>query len=69
MKQRIKNLIGNGVCRPKKALDRWSGILAVADELQAQIDLTLEIIRGLGRAVEGGRGMRAKKVLDSNYSG
>ena len=50
MKQKIKNLIGKWrdvLIDREEALDRWSGSLAVADELQAQIDLALEIISGL----------------------
>ena len=50
MKQKIKNLIGKWrdvLADREEALDNWSGSSAVADELQAQIDLALEIIRGL----------------------
>jgi len=50
MKQKIKNLIGKWrdvLADREEALDNWSGSSAVADELQAQIDIALEIISGL----------------------
>ena len=50
MKQQIKNLIGKWrdvLADREEALESWSGSSAVADELQAQIDLALEIISDL----------------------
>ena len=50
MKQQIKNLIGKWrdvLADREEALDNWSGSSAVADELQAQIDLILDFINDL----------------------
>ena len=46
----IKNLISKWrdvLADREEALDNWSGSSAVADELQAQIDIALEIISDL----------------------
>ena len=55
MKQKIKNLIGKWrdvLIDREEALDRWSGSSAVADELQAQIDMVLEMISDLERLLK-----------------
>ena len=55
MKQKIKNLIGKWsdvLADREEALDNWSGSSAVADELQAQIDMIVDVLLDLERLLK-----------------
>lgn len=58
MKQKIKNLIGKWrdvLIDREEALDNWSGSSAVADVLQAQIDIVEGIILDLEKLLKDGK--------------
>ena len=66
MKQKIKNLISKWrdvLIDREEALDRWPGSSAVADELQAQIDMIVDVLLDLERLLKEVGAVQDEKVL------